>query len=171
MATPTARLRDGSSSSAAASAPGWFRSAITTLAPSAAKVRAISLPIPLAAPVTTATLSLRRMDFLLAAGRLFNVPSEIIIHDLAKPQGQIAQDVHRGKNLQDRQLGDRCHGMGAERQCARTGPCALDGDVLEVIFDQLANAGAAIDVRDDFQQEVGCRKRRLDRRLICLLVL
>src|SRR4029453_4351720 len=115
MATPTARLRDGSSSSAVASAPRWFRSAMTILTPSAAKVRAICLPMPLAAPVTTATLSLRRMDFLLAAGRLLNASSEIIIHDLAKPQGEIAQDVYRGKDLQDRQLGDGRHGVRAQR--------------------------------------------------------
>src|SRR5262245_19945369 len=115
MATPTARLRDGSSSSAVASAPRCFRSAMTILAPSSAKVRAISLPMPLAAPVTMATLSLRRMGFLLAAARLLNARCEVIMHDLAKPQGQIAQDVHRGKDLQDRQLCDGRHGVRAQR--------------------------------------------------------
>src|SRR5689334_1529210 len=43
-------------SSAAPCAACWFRSAIATLAPSAAKRSAISLPMPLAAPVTMATL-------------------------------------------------------------------------------------------------------------------
>jgi len=55
MATPTVRLPGASSSFATASAPCWFRSAMTTLAPSSANFRAISLPMPLAAPVTTAT--------------------------------------------------------------------------------------------------------------------
>src|ERR1019366_7577714 len=49
------------SSAAANSAPARSRSAMAILAPARAKVWAISLPIPLAAPVTTATLSLRRI--------------------------------------------------------------------------------------------------------------
>src|SRR5258708_4638189 len=124
MPTPTARLPEASSSFAAASAPCWFKSAMTIFAPSLAKVRAISLPMPLAAPVTTATLSLRRIDLLLAADRLLRIRREIIVHDLAKPQREVAEDVHGGDDLQDRQLGDGCHGMGAEGQGARAGPRA-----------------------------------------------
>src|ERR1700733_3888719 len=58
IATAMMRWPDPSSCSAVACAAVAFRSAITTLAPAAANVRAISLPMPLAAPVTTATLSL-----------------------------------------------------------------------------------------------------------------
>jgi hypothetical protein len=42
---------------AAGSVPSWSTSAISTFARSGAKVRAISRPMPLAAPVTMATLS------------------------------------------------------------------------------------------------------------------
>src|SRR5580658_1494571 len=58
IATAMMRWPDPSSCSAVACAAVAFRSAITTLAPAAANVRAISLPMPLAAPVTTATFSL-----------------------------------------------------------------------------------------------------------------
>src|SRR6267378_4342608 len=59
MARAMTRSPEWSSSSAAARAAAKLRSAITTLAPAPAKVRAISWPMPLAAPVTRATLSLR----------------------------------------------------------------------------------------------------------------
>src|SRR5262249_3424263 len=114
---------------------------------------------------------LRRADPLLAAGRLLRTRREIIVYDLAKPQGQIGQDVHGGKDFQDRQFGDRRHGMRAERQGAWTGPRAFDRDVLEVILDQLANARATVDVRNDLQKKVWRRQRRLGGRRIDLLVL
>ena len=56
-------------SSAAAFAAARLRSAITGVAPSAAKRRAISLPMPLAAPVTIAILpSKRAMSSVLSSG-------------------------------------------------------------------------------------------------------
>src|SRR6267378_4749147 len=55
----TSMARAMTSSPAAARAAAKLRSAITTLAPAPAKIRAISWPMPLAAPVTRATLSLR----------------------------------------------------------------------------------------------------------------
>src|ERR1700704_2476501 len=171
MATPTARLPDASSSFAAESAPCWFRSAMTTLAPSSANFRAISLPMPLAAPVTTATLSLRRIGLLLAAGWLLRDRGKIVMHDLAKSQRKVAQNVHGRDNLKDRQFGHRRHGMRAERQRARTGPRALDRDVLEMVLDQFANARAAVDMRDDLQEEIRRGERRLGGRQIGLFVL
>ncbi len=62
MATPMARLPEGSISRAVASADFRSRSAMATFAPSRAKMMAISLPMPLAAPVITATLSCKRMS-------------------------------------------------------------------------------------------------------------
>ena len=60
ISIPSARFPSGSISEAVSSAAFRSRPAITTFAPSLAKVIAISLPIPLAAPVITATLSRRR---------------------------------------------------------------------------------------------------------------
>src|SRR5690349_20153255 len=45
-----------------------FTSAHITLAPSSAKIFAVEAPMPDAAPVTMATLSLRRMGFLQVCG-------------------------------------------------------------------------------------------------------
>jgi len=56
IATPIASPPPSRISAAAASAAARFRSAMATFAPSRAKVSAISLPMPLAAPVTIATL-------------------------------------------------------------------------------------------------------------------
>jgi hypothetical protein len=51
---------------------------MTTLAPSRQKVRAISLPMPLAAPVTTATLLLRFM------GRFLSFVTTTVFGDIAE---------------------------------------------------------------------------------------
>src|SRR5438105_10907600 len=114
MPTPRARLPEASISRAAASAPSWRRSAMTILAPSPANVRAISLPMPLAAPVMTATLSSRRIDSLLAAERVLDVGREIVVHDLAETQREVGENVHGRDDLQHRQLGHRCQRMVAE---------------------------------------------------------
>src|SRR5262245_24741686 len=171
IATPTARLPDASSSFAAALAPCWFRSAMTILAPSLAKVRAISLPMPLAAPVTTATLSSRRIGLLLAANRRLRLRREIVMHHLAEAEREIAQNMDGRDDLQHGQFGHRRQGMRGERQGARPDPRALDRDVLEAILDQLADARAAVDMRDDLQQEIRRGERRLGRRKIGLFVL
>src|ERR1039457_6900323 len=64
MATAIARPPSRLSSASARWAPAESRSAMASLAPAREKVRAICLPIPLAAPVTTATLSLRRISLI-----------------------------------------------------------------------------------------------------------
>src|SRR5712692_1197728 len=65
MAMPRPR-----SSRAAASAPAAFTSATQTRAPSRANACAIARPMPLAAPVTSATLPERRMESSLARGTI-----------------------------------------------------------------------------------------------------
>ena len=62
IATPIALPPPARISAAVASAAALFRSAMATLAPSRAKVSAISLPMPLAAPVTMADLFLSFMS-------------------------------------------------------------------------------------------------------------
>src|SRR5690242_4785428 len=121
IATPMARRSAPPSSDAAASAPAWFRSAMATLAPSRRKVRAISLPMPLAAPVTTATRFLRRMMELPSA--------QIVVHDLAQAERQVGDDVDAGDDLEHRQLGHRGQRMRVQLERGRPGPGAFDSDV------------------------------------------
>src|SRR5216683_6729255 len=121
-------------------------------------MRAISLPMPLAAPVTTATRFSRRMMLLLSA--------QVVVHDLAEAQGEIGEDMDARENLEDGKLGHRCQRMRVELQRDRPGPGAFDRDVLEVVLDDLADARRAVDMGDDLQEEVRRRERGLDGRRI-----
>src|ERR1700728_199237 len=98
MAMAMACSPERSSSSAAAGPPVESRSAITTRAPAWTKVRAISLPIPLAAPVTIATLSLRFIHSA-PAGSLPSVLREI--------EGQDALEIVRP--FEDLGVTERAH--------------------------------------------------------------
>src|SRR5262245_49232437 len=119
---------------------------MTTRAPSRAKVLAISLPMPLAAPVTMATLSFKRMSGSSCGGggarRLTLRRLEVVVGDLAEAEGEIADQVHGRHDLQHRQFRDRREGMRGQRQRRRSCPRALERDVLEVILDQLADPRA-----------------------------
>src|SRR5690242_19396551 len=65
-------------------APAALRSVIATLAPAASNCRAISLPMPLAAPVTTATLSFRLMAEVPSCGFCSSVLRRIDAHGLLR---------------------------------------------------------------------------------------
>src|SRR5262249_17624604 len=54
---------------------------------------------------------------------------------------------------------------------SRTGPGTLEVDVFKVVFDQLADPQAAVDMRYDLQKEIWCLERGLDGRVISRLVL
>src|ERR1700745_293870 len=110
---------------------------MATRAPSRAKTLAMSLPMPLAAPVTMATLSFKRMSsnpcsggsqrrrgFALGRGRL-----QIIMGDPAHAEREIANEMHGGDDLQHRQFRDRRERVRGERERRRTGPGALDHDI------------------------------------------
>src|SRR5512135_2196586 len=142
-------------SAATASAAAWFRSAMATLAPSRANVSAISLPMPLAAPVTMADLFWSFMS----------APSwgEIVVDDRAQPKSQVGHDVHAAEDLAHRQRRHRRERVVEQLQRRRSLPGALHRDVLHVIADELADAGAAVDVRNDLQQVVRRAQRRQDR--------
>src|ERR1700690_3078374 len=91
---------------------------MASLAPARAKVRAISLPIPLAAPVTTATLSLRCIS-LISMRSSFPVSREEGI-DRRQTLGLIKQGcvaaVRDGDVLNIRLLADHArHRRGAEQ--------------------------------------------------------
>src|SRR5262245_15114572 len=149
-------------SSATDPAAALFKSAMATLPPSRAKVSAISFPMPLAAPVTMATLSFRRMappvlslrgmGLLQAEVRSSDRLAQVVVHDFAEAERQIRENVDSRDNLEDRQLGDRGQRMRGQRQGCGPGPSALQRNVLEIIFHELAYARAAVHVRDDFQQ-------------------
>src|SRR5579864_8213621 len=100
--------------------------------------------MPLAAPVTTATLPSRRIILLLAVRRCRN-SGEIIVYDLAETQGQIGDDMQRRNDFEHRQLGDGREGMWVERERGRTGPRALHLHVLKIVLDQLANPRPPVD--------------------------
>src|SRR5215831_3737614 len=168
MATPMARLPLASSSRAVASAAFWSRSAIAIFAPSRAKTRAISLPMPLAAPVTTATLSLSRM-WISFACRLAS--RQVVVNDLAEIEGDVGDDMCAGHDLEHRQLGERRQGVREQGEFGRPGPRSLQVDIDEKILDQLADACRSVDVGNDLQQEIGCKQGRFCRREIRLLVL
>src|SRR6516164_11775601 len=167
-------------SSATVPAAALFKSAMATLPPSRAKVSAISFPMPLAAPVTIATLSFRRMAPPVFSSRMGLLQAEIrsldrlghvVVHDLAEAKRQICENVDCRDNLDDRQLSDRSQRMRGQRQSCGAGPGALERNILEIIFHELAHARAAVDVRDDLQQEIRHRERGFDRIQVGLTVL
>src|SRR5215831_8612676 len=146
-----------------------FVTSMTTPMASRAKVMAISLPMPLAAPVTMATLSLRRMSRNSRGGRfqrrlaLRDGRLQVIVDDLAEAERDIANEVNRGHDLEHGQLRDRGQRVRRERKRRRARPRALERDVLEIIFDDLADPRAAVDVRNDLEQKVRGRERSADR--------
>lgn len=75
------------------------------------------------------------------------------MHNLAETEREIGDDVRCGDDLQHRQLGERRQGVRGQRKCSRAGPGAFQVDVLQAVFDQLADARRAVDVRDDLEQE------------------
>src|SRR6476620_10709264 len=109
MPTPMPRLPVDSITGAVASAASRLTSAMATLAPSRINTVAISLPIPLAAPVTMATLSCNCLS--VSCSRNGRCLSHVIVHDLAKTERQIGENVRSRDDLEHRQLGQRGEGM------------------------------------------------------------
>ena len=81
--------------------------------------------------------------------------TQIVVDDLAEPEGQIGNDVCGRDHLRHRQFGNRCQGVRMEIKRAGTGPGTFEFNVFEMIFDELANARSAVDMRDDLEQEIG----------------
>src|SRR5262249_61212692 len=119
---------------------------MTILAPSRAKVIAISLPIPLAAPVITATLSSNRMMAPLCLG---SKSSQIVEHDFSESQRQIGDVMARGYDAAHWQAGNVAQCMFEKFDGGRARPRTLDSDVLAIIAHKLADPRRAINVRDD----------------------
>src|SRR5271157_3911576 len=120
IATPSAWPPLARISAAVASAASLARSAIATLAPSPAKTSAMSLPMPLAAPVMMAVLSLSFMVISFRGKRLAS----------ARPEAGSAREVEGANAL---------HGLGRAAPF-RVG--ARSPDVLEPGFPELSHLGA-----------------------------
>src|SRR5262245_62652830 len=118
----------------------------------------MSLPIPLAAPVMMATLSLRCMSVSLAC-RLAS--GQVVVNDLAEIEGEVGDDVLARHDLEHRQLGERRQGVREQGEFGRAGPCSLQIDIGEIVLNELADAWRAVDVRNDLEQEIGCRQGSL----------
>src|SRR5450631_1394581 len=158
----------------------------TMWAPAPANARAHLRPIPLVEPVTTAVLPFRILNSLTffccmpscsadqthLAG--FDETSawllEVVVHNLPQPERQVGQYVDRGHHLENWQVSYGCQRMRRQMERRRPGPRALYRDVLEMIFDQFADAWRAVDMRNDLEQEVRRRKRSPDLRQIGLAV-
>src|SRR5438552_976965 len=141
-------------SRAVASAASKLRSAITGIPPSAAKRRAISLPMPLAAPVMIATFPEKR-----GIPRFLSRVLKVIEHDLAQTERQVGNVVGSRDDLahwQPRHIAQR---MLEELDCPRTRPSALHGDAFHVIAHQLADPRRAVDMRNDLDHEVRAGER------------
>src|SRR6202011_4434011 len=161
----------------------------TMLAPAPANTRAHPRPIPLVEPVTTAVLPFRilnSLSFFVCCSMLSCSPDqthlagfveasawlfEVVMHDLAQSERQVGQYVDRGHHLENWQVSYRCQRMRRQMERRRPGPRALERDILEMIFDQFADAWRAVDMRNDLEQEVRRRERSSDVRQIGLAVL
>src|SRR5262245_59277817 len=102
----------------------------------------MSLPIPLAAPVMMATLSLRSMSVSLAC-RLAS--GQVVVNDLAEIEGEVGDDVRARHDLEHRQLSEGRQGVREQGELGRPGPGSLQIDIGEVILDQLADSCRAVD--------------------------
>jgi hypothetical protein len=85
---------------------------------------------------------------------------EVVVHDLAQPERQVGDYVNRGHHSRTgRSATVPTHEATVERR--RPGPCAFDRDVLEMIFDQFADAWRAVDMRNDLEQKFGAASEAL----------
>src|SRR6516162_559539 len=124
---------------------------------------AMSLPMPLAAPVTMATL--------FSSSMMFSRFRQVIVDDLAEAKRQIGDDVGGREDFEHRQFRHGSERVGMQIERARSGPSALQIDVLKVVFDQLADARATVHMRYDLQKEIWRLERSLDGWVIGRLVL
>jgi hypothetical protein len=66
------------------------------------------------------------------------------VYDLAETESEVGTDVDCGHNLQHGKLSDSGQSVRCQRQSGRPGPGAFQNDVLQIIFDEFADAWAAI---------------------------
>src|ERR1700736_3402728 len=153
-------------SRAVASAASRLRSAMTGVPPSAAKRSAISLPMPLAAPVMMAIFVAKRDISALLSG-----VSQVIEHDLAEAERQVRHIVGSRNHLTHRQPRHVAQRVLEELDRGRPRPGPLHRDVFHVVAHQLANPRGTVDMRDDLEHEVRPSERLQQRRRVELAML
>ena len=82
---------------------------------------------------------------------------EVVVHDLPQPERQVGQYVNRGHHLENWQVSYGCQRMRRQMERRRPGPRALYRDILEMVFDEFANARRAVDMRNDLEPVVSQR--------------
>src|SRR5215471_3421267 len=101
----------------------------------------------------------------------FSVLAKVVVNDFAETKRQVGDDVGGGEDFEHRQFRDGSERVGMQIERARSGPSALQIDVLKAVFDQFADPRAAVDMRYDLQKEIWRLERRFDRGVIGRLVL
>src|SRR6516165_4642997 len=169
MATPVAVPPARLISAAAASADGDCRSAITTFAPSVEKRHAISLPMPLAAPVMMATLPSSCAMERILCGRNERLPrpgdaasDEVVVDDFAEPEGEIGDQVRGRDDFPDWKIRNRRERVGMKLERRRSSPRALEDDTREIDANQFADARRPVDMGNDLQQKARLVERICD---------
>src|SRR5438105_3705958 len=153
-------------SRAVASAASKLRSAITGIPPSAANRTAISLPMPLAAPVMIPTFPEKR-----GIPELLSRVLKVVEHHFAQTERQIGDVVGSRDDLAHRQPRDIAQRMLEKLDRPWTGPRSLQGHVFHVIAHQLANPRCAVDMRDDLEHEIRPGEGFQERRRVDLAML
>src|SRR6516165_6640633 len=170
MATPTAVPPARLISVAVASADGNRRSAIATFAPSVAKRLAISLPMPLAAPVMMATLPSSCPMERIPCGRNEPLPrrtggaasDEVVVDDFAEPEGEIGDQVRGRDDFPDWKIRNRRERVGMKFERRRPSPRSLEDNVREIEANQFADARRPVDMGNDLQQQARLVERLFD---------
>src|SRR4051812_31578460 len=160
MERATARPPLRTMSSATFVALGRFRSATTTVAPSSASLRAHCSPIPLAAPVTSATLSFNAIyppGELLVHYEFHRIDGgKVVVRHLAHIECEIGDDVTRADYLANGQVRDRSQRVRMKFERSRPFPGAGHLNVAQKEADEFAYSNRAVDVRYYLEQIVRC---------------
>ena len=85
---------------------------------------------------------------------------QIIMRHLAEAKRHIGDEMGAGKHIQDRKFRDISHRMGKQLERCRAAPCPFQRNILPAIAHKLANPRAAIDMRDDLDEEIRLRRVR-----------
>ena len=88
------------------------------------------------------------------------------MHCLAEAERQIGDEVNRRDNLEHRQLCDGRERVRIELQRARAGPGAADVNVFQSKLYELTDPSCAIDMGNDFDQEIRTTQRSRDSRMV-----